>query len=226
MFLLKKGRLLDFVLELHASCTMLHAVIKRDVINEIDDTLPRSSLPQFEEMFTLPLPCEEQLNENVPPRIRTGFLFFLAEMSLRTILQRILTTPGLGNSMQDTSENSGCVSGFKLSPLILELRYQLDTWILQFPIDLNWSVEPGCGVLSGVGTRLKLLYWYARFSLLKPMMLSVLQDQTIQSTFILWEPFREALLPALTMVKVFIEEGPDIDVLMANSHDQRIAEKE
>lgn len=189
-----------------------------DVTNEVDNTLPRSCLSQFEETFSLPLPCEEPTNKQMPMRVRHAFTFFLAEMSLRAILERIITTPDLESYTRETSEHPGFVSGIKLSPLLHELRQQLDTWALRLPTDLDWSVEPGYGAPSAIGTRLKLLYWFARFSLLRPMMLRILHDSTLQSHFRLCEPFREAVLSTLTMVKVFIMERPDIDVLMANRY--------
>ncbi|KAI1612566.1 hypothetical protein EDD36DRAFT_474717, partial [Exophiala viscosa] len=97
LFLLRKSRLLDFIITLHSCCTMLHILItrdqgsginrprnernmieslfwvcrnlERDVVNEIDDTLPSSNLVQYEELFSLPLPCEESVN-NMPTYIR------------------------------------------------------------------------------------------------------------------------------------------------------------
>ena len=206
-------------------------------MHEIDDNLRRSRLSRFEELFPLPLPCGETETDTAPPHIRARFTFFLAEMSLRAILESILTTPELGVyvcSMRESpasssnSTRSACnsigtdmgivIGHIRLSPLIHELRSQIDTWILRLPTDLAWSFEPVCGVPSAQGTRLKLLYWYARFALHRPIMQCALRDTSLQSHLMLWEPFREALLPALNLIKVFVVERPDVDVFMADRY--------
>lgn len=191
-------------------------ILYRDIEYEIDSTLPRSNLSRFEELFPLPLPCDEADNKDLPPRIKTHFVFFLAEMSLRGILENILIAPELDNCMRDSPHSNQFTC--RPSPLIQELRSQLDTWILRLPANLDWSVEPACGIQTGQGTRVKLLYWYARFALHRPMMLHILDDNSLQSHFLLWEPFREGLLPALNLIKVFVAERPDIDVIMANRY--------
>lgn len=182
---------------------------------EIDNTFPRSNLSRYEELFPLPLACDEADSKDRPAHINTHFVFFLAEMSLRAILENILITPELENYSPLPGQFT---SRSRFSPVTQELQSQLDTWILRLPANLDWSVEPTCGVQSGQGTRVKLLYWYARFAIHRPMMRRTLQDETLQSHFLLWEPFREGLLPALNLVKVFVTEQPDIDVIMANRY--------
>jgi len=193
---------------------------------EIDSTLPRSTLAELEEFFPLPLPCDEANNTTRPPHIITHFVFFLAEMSLRAILERILTNDKLeaafvGFSPAPTQKAAACNMAFSVSPVTQELRSQLDTWILRLPASLSWSVEPGSGALSAQSTRLKLLYWYARFSLHCPMMQRTLDDELLPLPFLLWEPFREGLLPALNLIKVFVAEKPNIDVFMATRYADR-----
>lgn len=178
--------------------------------------LPQSRLSEFEELFSLPLPCEEPTNKNMSIRVRNLYTFFLADTSLRAILERTLTTSGLTTSVQGFHMQTGCGSSITFSPIIQELRQQLDTWVLRLPPNFDWSVEPGCGTLSPVGTRLKLLYWFARFSVLRPTVLHILSVSPLQPRFLQWEPFRESLQPALTMVKVYLVEQSDVDVLMAN----------
>lgn len=180
--------------------------------------LPQSRLYDFEELFSLPLPCEEPTNKNMPIRVRNLYTFFLADTSLRAILERILTTSGLVTCVQGFPTQTGCGGSITLSPIIQELRQQLDTWVLRLPPDFDWSVEPGCGNLAPVGTRLKLLYWFARFSILRPTILQLLSDSSLEPRLLQWEPFREGLQPALTMVKVYLVELPDVDVLMANRY--------
>ncbi len=188
------------------------------MIYEIDNTLPRSDLARFEELFPRPLPCDEADNKDRPARINTHFVFFLAEMSLRAILESILTSPELESCTRESPlpDHVPCRPNF--SPVRRELRSQLDTWILRLPGSLGWSVEPAGGVLSAQGTRLKLLYWYARFALHRTMMQYTLDDETFQLHFLLWEPFREGLLPVINLIKVFVKERPSIDVFMANRY--------
>jgi hypothetical protein len=185
---------------------------------EIDNTLPRSNLARFEEFFPLPLPCDEADNKDRPAHINTQFVFFLAEMSLRAILESILTNPELEGCTRDSSHSDQVAYRTAFSPVRRELRSQLDTWILRLPASLGWSVEPAGGVLSAQGTRLKLLYWYARFALHRPMMKYTLDDEALQLHFLLWEPFREGLLPLINLIKVFVTERPNIDMFMANRY--------
>ncbi|KAK5046934.1 hypothetical protein LTR84_007288 [Exophiala bonariae] len=212
----------EYPLGIHAEehSTNLLQPVSRDLLREIDGTLPRSNLAQFEEHFSLPLPCDEADNKERPPHVNTHFVFFLAEMSLRAILESILTTPELNAHSSPASIHQPYQ--LNISPVQQELHSQLDTWILRLPANLDWSPNPvpvptnAYSERSPLTTRLKLLYWYARFALHRPLMLQTLDNGAVWSHLPIWEPFREGLLPALNLLKIFATEQPDIDVIMAN----------
>ncbi|KUJ13613.1 uncharacterized protein LY89DRAFT_785261 [Mollisia scopiformis] len=238
LFLLKKGRLLDFWKALHTGCTLLYTMLKRDeadsiergvpekmnirriywicvnferdVRNEIDDTLSCSPLPELQDSFPLPLGCDELDLSHLPPRLRTTLTFFLAEMSLKAITERILTTVNLEFYVQDVQTRR-----VELSPLFQELRRQLDEWIESVP-SLNWSSEPTKGLASPLATRVKLMYWFTRFSLFRPLIKRVLGDSGSMFPMLGWKLLREGLQAGHSLIKVTILEQSDIDVIIAN----------
>lgn len=206
----------------HTNWTCL---LSRDLVLEIDETLPRSNLSQLEDLFCLPLPCDEADNKERPPHVNAHFVFFLAEMSLRAILERILSSPNLNSCI--VRGNTASIQEplqLTISPVQQELRSQLDTWTLRLPASLGWSFDPvpvptkTYGERAALMTRLKLLYWYARFALHRPIMLQAWKDEATWSRLLTWEHFREGLLQALILLKIYAIEQPDIDVIMANRY--------
>ncbi|OKL61509.1 hypothetical protein UA08_03108 [Talaromyces atroroseus] len=166
LFLLKKGRLINFSMALHTACTSLYTLILRDnaagvqrnkternnimasywicynleheLILEIDETLSQSSLCLLEENFPLPLGCDIPHNANLPPRIRDEIMLFMAEMSLKRILNRALTTSKPTAYSLDTSTPSHSQG----STLILELQNQVHDWLVCFtPILAKYETD-------------------------------------------------------------------------------------
>ncbi|KAE9364423.1 hypothetical protein N431DRAFT_474014 [Stipitochalara longipes BDJ] len=239
LFLLKKGRLLDFWSSLHMGCTMLYTMLRRDqttgtersipekmnlrriywicynlerdVKNEIDETLPQSSLHELEDTLPLPLGCDELDLSHLPIRIRTMLTFFLAEMSLKAIAERIFTTADEEFYVQDIRTGS-----VDVSPLCHELRRQLDEWVGSVPSFLGWSSELMRGVSSPLGIRVKLMYWFVRFSLFRPLIQRILHDSNSCFPIHGWTLFREGLHAGLNLINVSILEQSDIDVFMGN----------
>lgn len=182
------------------------------MLSEVDNTLPQSSLYLLEESLALPLGCDASLRPSMQVQTRNAFMFFLAEMSLRTTVARIITIPGLEDNIQGPSEYVGA----EISPLTKELRSQLDGWASRLPDCLGWSVEPGKGASSPLAKRLKLLYWFARFALYRPLILHTQQNPSLRLQNIEWSLLHEGLLSALTLTKVFLTEEPDIDIIEGN----------
>jgi hypothetical protein len=150
-------------------------------------------------------------------------------MSLRAILELILTSPELNAPSIPASTHQPYQ--LNVSPVQQELHSQLDTWILRLPANLDWSVDPvpvptnAYAERSPLTSRLKLLYWYARFSLHRPFMLQILENGAIWSHLPIWEPFREGLLPALNLLKIYAIEQPDIEVIMANRYVSQLPQR-
>jgi hypothetical protein len=173
--------------------------------------LQRSSLSALEENLSLPLGCDETLSAHLKGTTRETYAFFLAEMSLKSILARIHAKPAPQFSVQKSSNGA-----FESSPILLELKLQLDTWHLSLPDFLGWSTQPQSRTISPVATRLKLTYWFARYSIFIPLINQVLEDESYQLPFLGWSFFQEGVLAGLSMVTVAITEESDIDVLSGN----------
>lgn len=143
--------------------------------------------------------------------VRTVYTFFLAEMSLKAILSRIHATPNPEYFVQNAPNGN-----IEISPLIRELKNQLTTWEASLPSFLGWSPEPRRGVAFPTGMRLKLLYWFARFSLFKPLIVHFLQDPTNQLPFLGWKSFQDGLLAGLNMIRISTLEDSEVDAIMGN----------
>jgi hypothetical protein len=174
-------------------------------------SFPRSLLFQLEDTLPLPLGCDESGTANMKISVRTTYTFFLAEMSLKAIVARIYEIPDL-----ESSPPCAFPVNLDKSPLIQELKTQIDGWEASLPTFLGWSPEATKGVSTSVGVRLKLLYWFARFWLHRPLIIHVLHDLSHELPFIGWTFFQSGLHAGLQMLKVSISEESDIDVIMGN----------
>ncbi|EXJ91870.1 hypothetical protein A1O3_00420 [Capronia epimyces CBS 606.96] len=139
-------------------------------------------------------------------------------MSLRMTVARIVSTPAPAPEHNLAGTSGHVVVGAEVSSQTLtrELRNQLDGWVSRIPDCLDWSVEPGNGASSPPAKRLKLLYWFARFALYRPLILRVQQDPSLRLQNFEWSLLHEGLLSALTLAKVFLTEEPDVDVIEGN----------
>jgi hypothetical protein len=181
------------------------------VKNEIDETLPRSSLHELEDTLPLPLGCDELDLSHLPIRLRTMLTYFLAEMSLKAIAERIFKTSDQEFYVQDPRTGS-----VDVSPLFQELRRQLDEWVSSLPSFLGWSPEAMKGLSSPLGIRVKLMYWFVRFSIFRPLIQRILHDPNSLFPIHGWTLFREGLHAGLNLINVSILEQSDIDVFMGN----------
>ncbi|KAF8854898.1 hypothetical protein BDZ45DRAFT_627092 [Acephala macrosclerotiorum] len=238
LFLLKKGRLLNFWSYLHSGCSSLYTMIRRDEEtgyerspDDIKTTLrlywisynlerdlrhvvysfPSSLLYQLENNLTLPLGYDEPNSVHLKAFARTTYTYFLAEMSLKAIISRILEAPGLNHL-----SNHNFAGSVEVSPIVQELKLQLEEWELTVPTFLDWSPQARKGTSVPVGIRLKLLYWFARFSLARPLILHVLDDSSYRLPFHGWTFFQDGLLAGLNMVKIAIPDERDINIIMGN----------
>lgn len=167
----------------------------------------------LEDCFPLPLGCDLSADINLPPRIRNELAFFLAETSLRAIMMRILRTPDLENCVLHLSEHGRRP---EVSPLFQELRNQFDEWTLSLPSFFDWSAEPAKGAVSPLPTRLRLIYWFARFALFRPLVLRTLHDPSHRFSLLEFTLLQDGLLAALAFIKVAAWEEPEVDFIMGN----------
>jgi hypothetical protein len=141
-----------------------------DLLRQVNSFL-RSLLFHLEVRLSLPLGCDEAGTIHLNTSTRTAYTFFLAEMSLKTIIARIPTTPDLDYSVPNTLHTNA-----QISPLVQEPKTQIDGWGASLPNFLGWSAESNKGAAFSFGTRLRLLCWFAQFSLFKPHIIKVLHD--------------------------------------------------
>jgi hypothetical protein len=136
---------------------------------------------------------------------------FLPEMSLKATTARIVATTDLEFYVRE-AENGGV----EVSPLLQELRRQLDIWIENVPTFLNWSSELGKGVYSPLGIRVILMYWFVRFLLIRRFILHILHNSSGLFPVLGWAFFHEGLHAGLTLINASILKRSDIDVIMGN----------
>lgn len=183
----------------------------RSDLHHVVFNFPRSLLYCLEDHLTLPLGCDEPNTAHLKAFTRTTYTYFLAEMSLKAIISRILEAPDL-----NYFSNHNPAGNVQISPLIQELKLQLEAWELSVPTFLDWSPQVRKGTSVPVGIRLKLLYWFARFSLARPLILHVLDDSSYSISFHGWTFFQDGLLAGLNMAKIAVLDDRDIDVIMGN----------
>ncbi len=158
----------------------------------------------------LPTGCSEPEDPRMSDQMRLNYTFFLAEMSMRSILARILATCASDLLPLDTWNNRR-----GLSLIFRELNHQLSEWLDNVPMSLRWSPQLGRGLISKVATRLKLLYWFARFSLFKPLFQRFLEE--LDGSFYIEEDIciQEYVTAGRTLLEVFVSEEPDPDMILA-----------
>lgn len=184
----------------------------RDFIHEIDSSFTRGTFHVLQDSLPLPLPCPIPGQPTNRPPLGATMMFLLAEMSLRKISTRIQSASGLENCIQPASATSRA----EVAPLVQEFRNQLDGWLQSVPASLGWSPEPGSGSSVPPAKRLKLVYWYARFILFKPLILHAVRDPAGRAEMLTWMLFQEGMLAGVNTVKALLRDEPDLDILMSN----------
>lgn len=179
-------------------------------MHEVED-LPRTSLSSLEDRLPLPLGCDESGTNHMDTEIRTVYTYFLAETSLKAIIARIHAI-----HVAEKTNHTSITSNLRISPIIQEFQTQLNEWKNSIPEFLEWSPEPGKGVCLPVGTRLKLLFWHAQFSLLEPLIRHTLYNPNRQLPFLGWTLLQSGLLAGTNMLQVTLQEKPDLDLILSN----------
>lgn len=186
----------------------LRLILLRDVTTEIK-ILPRSHLCDLEDQMPLPLGCDESMLTHMKKSTRTIYLFFLAETSLKAIANRI-------NMMAHENIPLGEIEAASLvvAPIRLELKKQLIVWEHNIPKSLGWVQEPATRQCSALATRLKLIFWLARFWLCKPLILRLMDNMRSEFNVSVWNSLVEGLLAGCNVVKVMILEESQVDAIM------------
>ncbi|QKX53500.1 uncharacterized protein TRUGW13939_00579 [Talaromyces rugulosus] len=244
IYLYRKSRILDAWRHMNAGCTALYVMTKRDLrgqtqrdrtewntilrlywvsLNLENDILvyhpdlPRSPLYKLEESVALPLGCEESATTHMPASVRKTYTFFLAETGLKAILKRMPSVGRDNGPVTDISPDQGqttLTTAAVPSAVNKELESQLSTWLAGVPSFLGWSPEPCLGEQTKVGTRLKLLYWFARFSLYSDSTENALHNSSVCFTMQAWTAVQDTLLAAQNLVQIFVSEKSDPDPIL------------
>lgn len=137
-------------------------LFESDLLAELD--LPHSGIVQFEETVGLPGGFQQEGEEPVG---RDELWYFLAEIALRRLLNRVSQLIYSKDSMASTSS---------LEPVVAELDFQLSQWYESLPLSLQFPYSRG--VLSNpVQTVLRLRYFACRTIIFRPYILAVLDNE-------------------------------------------------
>jgi len=137
-------------------------LFESDLLAELD--LPHSGIVAYEELVGLPGGFEPEEEDGVG---RDDLWYFLAEIALRRLLNRVSQLIYSKDSMASTSS---------LEPVVAELDFQLSQWYeslplpLQFPYSRNMLADP-------VQTVLRLRYFACRTIIFRPYILAVLDNE-------------------------------------------------
>ena len=135
-------------------------LFESDLLAELD--LPHSNIEHLEELVELPGAFDdEQIDE---PAGRDDLWYFLAEISLRKLLNRV--------SNLIYTKSSPITSTAALDPVVAELDLQLTEWYnrLPEPIKFDHATSPA----TAVQTVLRLRYFACRTIIFRPYVLAVL----------------------------------------------------
>lgn len=137
-------------------------LFESDLLAELD--LPHSGIVQYEENVGLPGGFQPEEDE---PAGRDELWYFLAEIALRRLLNRVSQLIYSKDSMASTSS---------LEPVVAELDFQLTQWYdslpapLQFPYSRSMLADP-------VQTVLRLRYFACKTIIFRPYILVVLDNE-------------------------------------------------
>jgi hypothetical protein len=137
-------------------------LFESDLLAELD--LPHSGIVQFEELVGLPGGFEQEEEEGVG---RDDLWYFLAEIALRRLLNRVSQLIYSKDSMASTSS---------LEPVVAELDFQLTQWYESLPLALQFPYSRAL-LADPVQTVLRLRYFACRTIIFRPYILAVLDNE-------------------------------------------------
>jgi hypothetical protein len=151
-----------------------------DLLAELD--LPHSGITQFEETVGLPggfdpTPMSPRSpSEEVHPAGRDELWYFLAEVALRRLLNRVSNLLYNNRKTSSTNGAAGSVSLSSLAPIVSELDYQLEQWYESLPVTVQFP-HGHVPLSNPVQTVLRLRYFACRTIIYRPYVLAVLERE-------------------------------------------------
>jgi hypothetical protein len=150
--------------------------LRSDLLAEME--LPHSGIVTFEELVGLPGSFE---TDGEPPIAQDDLWYFLAEIGLRRLLNRV------SNSIYTVS--SPITNIVALEPVVEELDSQLSRWYDGLPAPVKFELHTGKSPnATQVQTVLRLRYFACRTIIYRPYVLAVLinesaiQDPTVKNS--------------------------------------------
>ncbi|KAK5135704.1 hypothetical protein LTR08_004690 [Meristemomyces frigidus] len=144
-------------------------MIESDLLAELD--LPHSGIVQFEE--SMPLPSRYAItvgsNDDLPGK--DDLWYFLAEIALRRLLNRV-------SHLIYSHKRSASVSIASLEPVVGELDFQLAQWYEGLPSPIKFTRER-LPARDQIQTVLRLRYFACRTIIFRPYIQAVLADENV-----------------------------------------------
>ncbi|KAF1983540.1 hypothetical protein K402DRAFT_406780 [Aulographum hederae CBS 113979] len=154
-------------------------MFESDLLAEMD--LPHSGIVQFEETVGLPVGFE---SEDVEPAGKDELWYFLAEIALRRLLNRV--------SHLIYTKNNPHMSTAALEPIVLELDRQLTQWYENLPMPVRFPHDR-VELSSPIQTVLRLRYFACRTIIFRPYILLALRDESSMQDLTVQECCRKCL---------------------------------
>ena len=159
-------------------------MVRSDLLAELD--LPHSGIVQFEESVGLPCGFDRtppSPSDAEPPVGRDELWYFLAEIALRRLLNRVSHVIYSSSSTTSTS---------LLEPVVAELDYQLAQWYDNLPIPIQFP-HGRVPFNNPVQSVLRLRYFACRTIIFRPYILAVLNNELAANDATVQENCRKCL---------------------------------
>ncbi|KKY23027.1 putative c6 finger domain [Phaeomoniella chlamydospora] len=178
------GRIPPYAKELSDRVYWNSFLFESDLLAELD--LPHSGIVQFEEFIDLPHGWEEDeeggtnhrnsdSESSTPPPGRDSLWYFLAEINLRRLLNRV--------SHLIYQKSHPLTSLLSLDPITSELDFQLTQWYESLPLPVRFPRPDPCTpyapLRSAIQTVLRLRYYACRTIIFRPYILAVLENESL-----------------------------------------------
>ncbi|TGZ76521.1 hypothetical protein EX30DRAFT_344831 [Ascodesmis nigricans] len=167
-------------------------LFESDLLAEMD--LPHSGLVQLED--TVGLPGGFETTSPPPsPEIRDDLWYFLSEIALRRLLNRVSNL--IYSRGTDTSIPS-------LAPVVAELEFQLNQWYSSLPLPIRFP-HTRTPIPNPVQTVLRLRYYACRTIIFRPYILAVLENEALAADTVVRDNCRKCLDACLRQLEHITE---------------------
>ncbi|KAK4574268.1 hypothetical protein LTR86_002029 [Recurvomyces mirabilis] len=152
-------------------------MIESDLLAELD--LPHSGIAQHEDGMRLPrsFPFDADPSGEEPPG-SDDLWYFLAEIALRRLLNRVSHLIYGVSHLLHTNKMSASFSLASLDPVVTELDFQLKQWYENLPAPVKFPRER-LQARDSVQTVLRLRYFACRTIIYRPYIQAVLGDESL-----------------------------------------------